>query len=88
MTSPPQPVPKGAAGPWHHYCSGAAAFLTPPCHATLPLHSDQVPKGHEGEPGLGIKIAAGLTTGAIGISVASPTDLVKVRDSKRCRGGC
>ena len=27
--------------------------------------------------GLGIKIAAGLTTGALGITVASPTDLVK-----------
>ena len=28
---------------------------------------------------LHLKVAAGLTTGAIGISIASPTDLVKVR---------
>ncbi len=32
-----------------------------------------------GDASLGIKIATGLTTGAIGISVASPTDLVKIR---------
>lgn len=30
-------------------------------------------------PGLHIKIAAGMTTGALAILVASPTDLVKVR---------
>lgn len=30
-------------------------------------------------PSLGQKIAAGLTTGALGITVANPTDLVKVR---------
>lgn len=35
-------------------------------------------KDYKGDPSLGIKIAAGLTTGAIGIAVASPTDLVKV----------
>ncbi len=34
--------------------------------------------GKTGDPSLGIKIAAGLTTGALGIMVASPTDLVKV----------
>ena len=39
----------------------------------------QVGKDHVGDVGLGVKIAAGLTTGAIGIAVASPTDLVKVR---------
>lgn len=32
-----------------------------------------------GGDGLGVKIAAGLLSGAIGITVASPTDLVKVR---------
>jgi len=32
-----------------------------------------------GDPPLYKKIAAGLTTGCIGISIASPTDLVKVR---------
>lgn len=30
-------------------------------------------------PGVGVKILAGLTTGAFGITVANPTDLVKVR---------
>jgi solute carrier family 25 uncoupling protein 8/9 len=30
-------------------------------------------------PTLATKIAAGLTTGAIGISIANPTDVVKVR---------
>lgn len=33
----------------------------------------------KGDPPLHLKIAAGLTTGALGICVASPTDLVKVR---------
>lgn len=28
---------------------------------------------------LGVKMAAGFTTGAIGITVANPTDVVKVR---------
>ena len=32
-----------------------------------------------GGDGIGVKIAAGLLSGAIGITVASPTDLVKVR---------
>jgi solute carrier family 25 uncoupling protein 8/9 len=35
-------------------------------------------KDFKGDPPLLTKIAAGLTTGAIGIMVASPTDLVKV----------
>ncbi|KAK2079158.1 Matrilysin [Prototheca wickerhamii] len=38
-----------------------------------------VGKDHTGDISLGTKIAAGLTTGALGIAVASPTDLVKVR---------
>jgi len=38
-----------------------------------------VGKDHVGDVPLTMKIAAGLATGAIGISVASPTDLVKVR---------
>ena len=33
----------------------------------------------EGAPGLLTKIAAGITTGAVAISIANPTDLVKVR---------
>lgn len=38
-----------------------------------------VGKDFKGDPPLHSKIAAGLTTGALGIMVASPTDLVKVR---------
>jgi len=30
-------------------------------------------------PSIGIKILAGLITGAFGISVANPTDVVKIR---------
>lgn len=36
-------------------------------------------KDHKGDVPLHLKIASGLTTGAIAITVASPTDLVKVR---------
>lgn len=36
-------------------------------------------EGFEGEVPLRLKIAAGLTTGALAITIASPTDLVKVR---------
>ena len=36
-------------------------------------------KDYKGDPPLHLKIAAGLTTGALGIMVASPTDLVKAR---------
>jgi solute carrier family 25 uncoupling protein 8/9 len=36
-------------------------------------------KDAQGDASLATKIAAGLATGAIGITVASPTDLVKVR---------
>lgn len=44
-----------------------------------PVRNFYVGKDHKGDIPLHIKIAAGLTTGAIGITVASPTDLVKVR---------
>lgn len=44
-----------------------------------PVKSFFVGKDHVGDVPLTMKIAAGLATGAIGISVASPTDLVKVR---------
>ena len=36
-------------------------------------------KNHTGDVPTHIKVAAGLTTGAVAISIASPTDLVKVR---------
>ncbi|KIZ02275.1 uncoupling protein 3 [Monoraphidium neglectum] len=44
-----------------------------------PVKNFFVGKDHVGDVPLHLKIAAGLTTGAIGITVASPTDLVKVR---------
>ena len=44
-----------------------------------PVKSLIVGKDHVGDISLGAKILAGLTTGALGIAVASPTDLVKVR---------
>lgn len=44
-----------------------------------PVKNLIVGKDHQGEVPLHLKIAAGLTTGALGIMVASPTDLVKVR---------
>jgi len=49
-----------------------------------------VGKDHKGDVPLHLKIASGLTTGAIAITVASPTDLVKVRwvmeaAGRRCR---
>mmetsp|Transcript_71482 Transcript_71482/g.225760 ORF Transcript_71482/g.225760 Transcript_71482/m.225760 type:complete len:302 (+) Transcript_71482:93-998(+) len=44
-----------------------------------PVKSFYVGKDHVGEVPLHLKIAAGLTTGGVGIAIASPTDLVKVR---------
>lgn len=38
---------------------------------------------HVGDVPLHMKIAAGLTTGGLAISIASPTDLVKVGWAKR-----
>ena len=37
-----------------------------------------------GDAPLYLKIAAGLTTGALAIAIASPTDLVKVESSVSC----
>lgn len=37
-----------------------------------------VGKDHVGDVPLHLKIASGLATGAMGITIASPTDLVKV----------
>jgi hypothetical protein len=44
-----------------------------------------VGKDHKGDVPLHLKIASGLTTGAIAITVASPTDLVKVRTSQKAQ---
>eukprot|EP00270_Netrium_digitus_P018378 TRINITY_DN6975_c0_g1_i3.p1 TRINITY_DN6975_c0_g1~~TRINITY_DN6975_c0_g1_i3.p1 ORF type:complete len:328 (-),score=68.30 TRINITY_DN6975_c0_g1_i3:166-1149(-) len=44
-----------------------------------PVKSLYVGKDHQGDVPLIKKIAAALTTGAVGIAIANPTDLVKVR---------
>ncbi|OQU84127.1 mitochondrial uncoupling protein 1 [Sorghum bicolor] len=44
-----------------------------------PVKSFYVGKDHVGDVPLSKKVAAGFTTGAIAISIANPTDLVKVR---------
>eukprot|EP00227_Mantoniella_beaufortii_P016106 CAMPEP_0197605092 /NCGR_PEP_ID=MMETSP1326-20131121/42459_1 /TAXON_ID=1155430 /ORGANISM="Genus nov. species nov., Strain RCC2288" /LENGTH=300 /DNA_ID=CAMNT_0043172837 /DNA_START=76 /DNA_END=978 /DNA_ORIENTATION=+ len=44
-----------------------------------PVKNFYVGPDHKGDVPLHLKIASGLTTGALGISIASPTDLVKVR---------
>lgn len=44
-----------------------------------PVKSLYVGKDFKGDAPLHLKIAAGLTTGALAITIASPTDLVKVR---------
>ncbi|ACO61286.1 mitochondrial carrier family [Micromonas commoda] len=44
-----------------------------------PIKDLYVGKDHVGDVPLHLKVAAGLTTGAVGITIASPTDLVKVR---------
>jgi len=44
-----------------------------------PVRNFYVGKDFKGDPSILQKIAAGLTTSAIGITVASPTDVVKVR---------
>ena len=48
-------------------------------HRCFTLHITRARTKQQGDVPLHLKIAAGLTTGAIGISIASPTDLVKVR---------
>ena len=42
---------------------------------------------HVGDVPLHLKIAAGLTTGAVGIAIANPTDFVKVRQQSQGRPG-
>merc|ERR1712217_66672 len=44
-----------------------------------PVKSLYCGKDHVGDVPLHLKIAAALTTGAIAMTIASPTDLVKVR---------
>lgn len=56
--------------------------------ARLQVKQAFVGKDHKGDVPLHLKIASGLTTGAIAITVASPTDLVKVRTSPQICGSC
>ena len=44
-----------------------------------PVKALYVGKDHKGDVPFHLKVAAGLTTGAAAICIASPTDLVKVR---------
>eukprot|EP00983_Pelagomonas_calceolata_P062532 1147342-Pelagomonas_calceolata.AAC.3 len=62
--------------------------------ANVQVRNFYVGKDFKGDPPLHLKIAAGLTTGALGIMIASPTDLVKVSSTftsileKLCEGVC
>ena len=38
-------------------------------------------------PHVGLRILAGITTGAMGVTVAQPTDVVKVRLQAQAKGG-
>lgn len=76
----------------------ATAAASPACGcraraAANPLQVKQffVGADHKGDVPLHLKIASGLATGAIAITVASPTDLVKVRAERATQGhgvGC
>ena len=52
-----------------------------------PVKEFYVGKDFQGPIPLEYKIAAGLTTGALGILIASPTDFVKVRLQSQGRPG-
>lgn len=70
-------------------CPPASPFLAtcPPPPSPLQIKQIFVGKDFKGDVPLHLKIAAGLTTGAVGICVASPTDLVKVRRPASCPPG-
>jgi solute carrier family 25 uncoupling protein 8/9 len=70
--APPLRRPAAAA------CSCSARRRPPAFLPAAQVKTLYVGKDHVGDVPLHLKIAAGLTTGALGISVASPTDLVKV----------
>lgn len=44
-----------------------------------PVRNLYTGKDFKGDPPLLKKIAAGLTTGALGMLIANPTDLIKIR---------
>ena len=73
---------EGATVPWRGVSAGIQrqmAFAPIRIGLYEPVRNFYVGKDHVGPPTVLQKIAAGLTTSAIGITVASPTDVVKVR---------
>eukprot|EP00742_Colponemidia_sp_Colp-10_P003717 GILJ01003956.1.p1 GENE.GILJ01003956.1~~GILJ01003956.1.p1 ORF type:complete len:328 (+),score=46.64 GILJ01003956.1:32-1015(+) len=73
---------EGATAPWKGLSPGIQrqmVFASLRIGLYEPVRNFYCGKDFQGDPPLLKKIAAGLTTGTIGICVASPTDLVKIR---------
>lgn len=73
---------EGLRAPWKGVTAGIqrqCAFAPIRIGLYEPVRNFYVGKDFKGDPPILQKIAAGLTTSAIGITVASPTDVVKVR---------
>lgn len=73
---------EGATVPWRGVSAGIQrqmAFAPIRIGLYEPVRNIYMGKDNTGNPTILQKIAAGLTTSAIGITVASPTDVVKVR---------
>jgi len=73
---------EGIRAPWKGVTAGIqrqCAFAPIRIGLYEPVRNFYVGKDFKGDPPILQKIAAGLTTSAIGITVASPTDVVKVR---------
>jgi solute carrier family 25 uncoupling protein 8/9 len=73
---------EGVTAPWRGVSAGIqrqCAFAPIRIGLYEPVRAIYMGKDFVGQPTVLQKIAAGLTTSAIGITVASPTDVVKVR---------
>jgi len=73
---------EGILSPWRGVTAGIqrqCAFAPIRIGLYEPVRNVYMGKDFKGDPTILQKIAAGLTTSAIGITVASPTDVVKVR---------
>jgi solute carrier family 25 uncoupling protein 8/9 len=73
---------EGIRAPWKGVTAGIqrqCAFAPIRIGLYEPVRNFYVGKDFKGDPPILQKIAAGLTTSAIGITIASPTDVVKVR---------
>ena len=73
---------EGFTSPWRGVSAGIqrqCAFAPIRIGLYEPVRNFYLGKDFKGDPPVLMKIAAGLTTSAIGITVASPTDVVKVR---------